>query len=118
MKVSFDGIGEQAATFSNKRDAGAKQGSPAKMSGNGEVSACADNDRFFGICLSEKDGFAAIQTHGFITVSYTGPAGTIGYGRLAAGTGGAVKFVAGTVGSEYLIVDVNTSENKVSFILR
>ena len=117
MKVSFNGIGEQVVTFYSKDTAKAKPGAPVKISSAGEVSSCADGDRFCGICVSEKEGFAAVQTGGYVTAVYAGTAPAVGYGRLAAGGGDTVKTAASTAGAEYLIVEVDTAANTVGFFL-
>lgn len=115
MKVSFEGIGESAATFYNSSANGATAGVPVKMSGNGEISKCADGDRFFGITLSCEEGFAAVQYSGYVQLVYSGTAPTAGFGKLAADGAGGVKAAAN--GGEFLVVDVDTVNKIVGFML-
>ena len=117
MKVSFEGIGESVVTFLNNEANGAKAGDTVKVSGSGEVRACADGDRFAGVSLwSDKDA-AAVQVQGFVTMPYTGTAPALGFSRLACSGGGYVKSVTGTSGGEYLVLEVDTSAKTVGFIL-
>ena len=56
MNVSYEGIGQWAATFACD---GVSAGQVVKVSGNGTVAKCADNDGFEGVVLSvARDGKA------------------------------------------------------------
>ena len=46
MKNSFEGIGQWAATFACAKDVA--QGQMVKISSNGTVTACADDEKFAG----------------------------------------------------------------------
>ena len=46
MNVSYEGIGQWAATFACD---GVSTGQVVKVSGNGTVAKCADNDGFEGV---------------------------------------------------------------------
>jgi hypothetical protein len=99
------------------------------------VDACSADDRFFGIALYvDGDGYAAVQTSGYVTVSYTGTAPDVGYGYLLAASDGKVKKDAGSentftdslsasvnitryTGGEYLIAEVDTTNTKVGFFI-
>ena len=65
MNVSYEGIGQWAATFACD---GVSAGQVVKVSGNGTVAKCADNDGFEGAVLSvARDGKAcsvAMGGHG------------------------------------------------------
>ena len=49
MNVSYEGIGQWAATFACS---GVSEGQAVKVSGNGTVAACAENGGFDGVVLS------------------------------------------------------------------
>ena len=115
MKVSFEGIGENVVTFYNSKSAAAVAGAPVKMSGNGEVSLCADGDRFFGAALACDADFAAIQTDGYIELSYTGAAPTIGFAKLVSNGAGGVNTAE--AGGEFMVVDVDTVSKTIGFML-
>lgn len=71
MNVSYEGIGQWAATFACD---GVSAGQVVKVSGSGTVAKCADNDGFEGVVLSvARDGKAcSVAMGGMVTVSYTG----------------------------------------------
>lgn len=116
MKVSFEGIGESVVTFYNDGENTAVEGAPVAMSGNGTVSRSADGARFFGVALACEDGFAAVQTKGYVRLKYSGTAPAVGFGKLAADGTGGVKTDAGT-GGEFLIVDVDAGDMTLGFML-
>ena len=115
MKVSFEGIGESIATFYNSATSAAVAGAPVGMSGNGEVAACADGDRFFGCAVACDADFAAVQTAGYIEFGYTGTAPAVGFVKLAANGAGGVK--ASETGGEFLVVDVDTVNKTLGLML-
>ena len=115
MKVSFEGIGESVVTFYNSATSAATAGAPVKMSGNGEVSACVDGNRFFGYALSCDADFAAIQTSGYIELGYTGTAPAVGFVKMAANGAGGVK--AAETGGEFLVVNVDTANKILGLML-
>lgn len=84
MNVSYEGIGQWAATFACD---GVSAGQVVKVSGSGTVAKCADNDGFEGVVLSvARDGKAcSVAMGGMVTVSYTGAsAPAAGWNSLAA----------------------------------
>ncbi len=115
MKVSFEGIGESVVTFYNSAVSAATAGVTVKMSGNGEVSACEDGNRFFGYALACDTDFAAVQTAGYIELGYTGTAPAVGFVKLAANGAGGVK--ADEAGEEFLVVDVDTANKILGLML-
>lgn len=115
MKVSFEGIGESVITFYNNEDAAAFPGEPVKISGNGEVSACSEGDRFFGLALACQEDYAAVQNAGFAVFEYSGTDPLVGYGRYVAdGEGG---IMANENGGEFLVIEVDTTGRKVAIML-
>ena len=56
-RISFEGIGEVAATFACGE--GVKAGQVVKLTGDGTVGPCGDGERFCGVALSAGEGFAA-----------------------------------------------------------
>lgn len=99
-KVSFEGIGEVAATFAC--GTGVQEGQVVKLTGNGAVGACAAKERFCGVVLCVKDGYAAVQVGGLAQVT-AGESVTAGWVKLSAdGTGGVQKD--DDTGTEYLVV--------------
>ena len=114
MRLSYEGIGQWAATFAADH---AEEGTVAKLSGNGAVSACEKGDAFAGVVLvSSRDGAACTMAlGGVVTAAYTGAAPAVGWSGLSAdGTGGVQTDGAGHA---YRVVDVDTDTKNVTFVL-
>ena len=100
-KVSFEGIGEMVATF--YAGEGVNAGEVVKINDDSTVGACAEGDRFCGVAVNVKDGYAGVQVKGFAKVKCADSNVTVGYAQLGAdGDGGVKKVVSG--GDEYLVV--------------
>lgn len=71
MSISFEGIGQWAATFTCTD---VQEGDLVKISGNGEVTVCAAGDKFCGqaVSLGRGGDACSVQLGGFITAGYTG----------------------------------------------
>lgn len=81
-KISFEGIGEVAATFSCTEQV--KAGAVVKVSGDCTVDACTAGNRFCGVAISAEDGCAAVQVGGFATVQVSGEGVSAGMVKLSA----------------------------------
>ena len=110
MKLSYEGIGQWAATFACDDLA---EGELVKVSANGTVAACAAGDDFCGMVLSVSRGgdACAVALGGMVTAGYTvpaeGAAPALGWSGLSADGEGGVQ--ADADGSTYLVVDVDTT---------
>jgi len=113
--VSFEGIGQWAATFACGGETAV--GQVVKVSGNGEVSACADGEAFCGaVITAARDGAAcSVALGGMVTLPYTGTAPVLGWSALSANGEGGVK--ADSAGREYLVTDVDETGMTVTFTL-
>ena len=71
MNISYEGIGQWAATFACDHLA---EGELVKISANGTVSTCSDGEGFCGMVLSTaRDGLAcSVALGGMITAGYSG----------------------------------------------
>ena len=116
MNVSYEGIGQWAATFACS---GVSEGQAVKVSGNGTVAACAENGGFDGVVLSvARDGKAcSVAMGGMVTVSYSGTAPTAGWNTLAADGKGGVTVVS-EGGRSYLAVEADTAAKTVTIVLK
>ncbi|NLO46320.1 MAG: hypothetical protein GX107_07505 [Clostridiales bacterium] len=115
MSISFDGFKEKTLTF--KAAAGFDTaGVPVIVSAGNTVNECGIGDSFCGISKSFRNGLAAVQLSGIVTIGYSGTAPSAGYNNLACNGAGKVS-VASEGGREYLIVDVNTTKSTVTFLL-
>ena len=115
MKNSFEGIGQWAATFACAKDVA--QGQMVKISSNGTVTACADDEKFAGQTAAVgRDGAAcSVMLGGMVTAAYTGTAPALGWSGLSANGSGGVQ--ADGSGWAYLVVDVDTAAMAVTFVL-
>ncbi len=111
MNVCFNGYNEGIATF--EADSTVTVGGPVEMASNGKVKA-AQNKSFCGICVSLRDGYAAVQLNGYVKVGYSGSV-TVGYNKLVC----ADKKVKAdlTNGRDVLVVDVDTTNSVAGIIL-
>ena len=114
MKLSYEGIGQWAATFAAGQ---VSEGEMVKVSGNGTVAACAAGDGFCGMVLSVSRGgdACAVALGGIVTAGYSGTAPALGWTGLAADGSGGVKAL--TTGRSYLVADVDEAAKTVTFAL-
>ena len=103
-KVSFEGIGEVAATFACGDQVQA--GHVVTVSAEGAVGPCTSGGRFCGVAISAESGYAAVQVAGFAPVLVSGSGVSAGLVKLSADGTGGVKLDA-TAGTEYLVVQVD-----------
>lgn len=113
-KISFDGIGEVAATFFCTEQV--KAGAVVKVSGDCTVDACAAGNRFCGVAISAEDGCAAVQVGGFATVQVSGEGVSAGMVKLSADGSGGVKLDAAN-GAEYLVAAVDSAAGTAAVLL-
>ena len=116
MNVSYEGIGQWAATFACSD---VSEGQVVKVSAGGTMAKCSAGDGFDGVVLSvARDGKAcSAAMGGMVTVSYSGStAPTAGRNLLAADGSGGVT-VASTGGKSYLAVEVDTTAETVTIVL-
>ncbi len=114
MKLSFEGIGQWAATFACS---GVSQGDVVKISDNGAVGPCSDGDAFCGQVVSVSHGgdACAVALGGLAAAGYTGDAPALGRCALVSDGEGGVR--AGEGGGSYLVVEVNAADKTVTFAL-
>lgn len=112
-------ITEERLTLKHTGLTKADEGKLVKLSANNTVALCTDGDLIFGVLESVENEVATVQITGVVTITYTGTAPTLNYVYLAASGSSSVKTVAGpAAGIRYRILEVNTSTNKVTFILK
>ena len=114
MKLSYEGIGQWAATFAANQ---VSEGEVVKVSANGTVAACAAGDGFCGMVLSVSRGgdACAVALGGMVTAGYSGSAPALGWSILVGDGNGGVKTA--TTGRSYLVVDVDSDAKTVTFAL-
>ena len=108
-KISFEGIGEVAATFVCGEDVAA--GEVVKVTGNGSVDVCTAGEKFGGVALTVDGGHSAVQVEGLVKVKLGESHGVaVGWNHLLAdGSGGVKKDSAQTpTGREHLVIAVDS----------
>lgn len=114
MAISFEAIGERLVTFAAGE--GLQEGKACKVTANGTVGACGEEDSFIGVVTSVRDGAACVQMEGFAELSYAGTtAPELGYAVLAADEDG--QIVPATSGRTCLVVSVDTAKKKIGLFL-
>ena len=107
MKISFEGIGQVAATFMVEGDI--QPGMAVALTADSTVGLGKAGDAPCGKVLSVKNGMAAVQIDGMAQVGYSGTAPAIGWGTIAGDGTGKIKTVT-TGGKTCMIVSVNTAD--------
>ena len=100
MDISFQGIGEWAATFTGS---GLEKGQVVKPGGGGAALPCGDGENFCSVALQCGGGLCAVQLGGLARVRCSGEVPAPGFVRLAGDGEGGVKTVA-QGGREYLVL--------------
>lgn len=113
MDFSIKGYGENTATF--RTDGVVSASHVVKMASNLTVAPCNVGDAFIGTAVNVKNGYACVQLDGYVTLTYTGTAPTVGYCSLASDGNGGVKVATGA--REYLVTDVDTVNKTAGIIL-
>ncbi len=109
MNIAFDGIQEAVVTF--EAESTVEPNQVVKISGNGTVSACSAGDPFCGLALSLRDGAAAVQIGGFMTVTCASGCPALGPVTLVADGSGGVKTAgtSDTTGISAQVVSTDTT---------
>jgi len=107
MEISFEGIGQVAATFMVEGDI--QPGMAVALTADGTVGLGKAGDGICGKVLSTKNGMAAVQIAGLAQVGYSGTAPAIGWGMIAADGAGKIKTVT-EGGMTCMILSVNTAD--------
>ncbi len=113
MNISLLGLGETTATF--EAESRVTVGMPVKMSGDGRVGPCALKDKFFGVAVNVRGGYAAVQISGYARVQYSGTAPAVGYQTLNGAGDGTAQVEA--TGRSLLVTDVDTAAKTCGILL-
>ena len=114
--VSLLGIGEVLLTLKKNGTItqGTHEGMAAKIPANKEVAVGTADTPLAGKIKAINGDDITVQIAGVMELPYTGTAPTVGtYNKLENGAGGAVQVDA-TNGKEFLVLDVDTTNTKVT----
>lgn len=106
MEISFEGIGQVAATFA--AETGVNPGMAVTISGDSTVGLGDEGDIPCGVVLAVKNGMAAVQISGMARVGYSGAAPAVGWSMVAGDGTGKIKSVSAD-GINCLIAAVDTA---------
>ncbi len=118
MSISFSGILDQATFKASSLTFGTDEGKVCKVTAAQTVGLCSDGDRFHGVIetIERDNAYCVVRKAGYVTLDYTGTDPTAGIVKLSADASSGVK-VDDTNGIEYLVVDVDATNNKVTLFL-
>lgn len=115
MSVGFDGMGRQTATF---QAGSVSAGSVVIMGGNGKVRSAGAGHAPVGVVLNCREGYASVQTGGFVRAAWTGTAPALGWTALTTNGAGGVKAAGeGDKSRSCLVVEVNETDKTAGLFL-
>lgn len=98
MNTDYKGYMEQVTTF--EADETVEVGKAVAMKENGKVKL-ATSGKPVGLCIALRAGYAAVQTHGYMEVPYSGTA-NLGVTGVTADSEG--KFAQNDEGRDCIVV--------------
>ena len=113
--ISYRGFNASALTFESEENF--TKGEPVAIGTDGACAPAESGDLFIGICVSVRDNLITAQMEGYVEVPYTSTAPVCGWGKLCANGSGGVKVSAAETAPLYRIIDVDTVNKTVGFIL-
>ena len=111
--ICFTGYNESMTTF--KAASGVEVGMPVIVTANATVGKGTAEAVICGVARSVRDGIASVQTSGYVELPYSGTAPGLGVVSLLCDGTGGVK--TGTGGRSAIVVEVDSTNTKVGFIL-
>ena len=112
MAITFGAIGKQHVTFASDD---AEEGQVCKMSANGTVTVCEEDDGFIGVVESIRGGFASVVLEGYVELPYSGTAPDLGYAILASDGDG--KVAEAEEGRTCLVVSIDSTNHILGLFL-
>lgn len=114
MSVAFNGFNEKTLTF--KASGTIAKGAPVNMTSNATVVQTSAGGDFIGIAGKVRNGYVEVKLNGYTKSTYSGTAPSVGKTMLGANGSGGVKVVA-SGGTNYLVLNVNTSDSTVEYLI-
>lgn len=107
MKIGYEDIGQVTVTLNAEEQV--KAGMAVSLSGGGTAAVCPDGTAMCGVARNVRDGAAAVQLSGFVTVGYSGAKPAVGWNKLAGDGSGKVKTDSAN-GRDILVADVDEAD--------
>lgn len=112
--IAFNEVGTRIVSF--LADSGLQTGEVCKLTANGTVGSCDEDDSFIGVVSSIRAGVAGVVMAGYVELPYSGAsAPSLGEEILAADGEGGVA--AAEAGKTCLVVTVDTTAKTVGLML-
>ena len=114
MKISYEGMGQWAATFAC---GDVTAGQVVEVAAEDSVQACATGGAFAGVVLvkAANSDACTVVLGGAVEVSFSGSAPAVGWQKLSADGNGGVKVDAN--GREYLVLAADDAAMSVVIVL-
>lgn len=109
MNLKFSGFNENVLTF--EYTGTLNPGDLVKMSASAKVTKATANGEFIGVCVNTRNGYASVQTAGYVEFKKSGTV-NVGYNKLVAASD-AVKTAESGIDRLVIYVD----DTNVGFIL-
>ncbi len=113
MSISFQELAQDCVSFQAFNNM--QVNNLCCMHANDMVKVCVDGAPIHGQVINSRAGVVSTVVRGFITTGYSGTAPTIGFCPLVASGSKTVKVSEGA--KEYLVVNVDTANKTVCFML-
>ena len=116
MSISFNGYKTEVLTFENEN---AEISYPVTVnSASRSIKASAESN-FIGVCVTERNDLAGVQTDGYVELHYSSTAPGTGMVYLVADGNGGVKVPSSSSNAmkAYKVLKVDTVNKTVGFIL-
>lgn len=113
MAISYQSIGQECITINLSGEI--PEGAPCTVISGSLVKKSVKDDAFCGVLVNKRGTVGAVQVRGFVTLGFSGTGMHVGFVNLAAdGTG---KVQVSENGRSYLVVDMDTMNSKITFLL-
>ena len=115
MSISYKGYKENIITLAKGADL--TVGAPVTVNSSGAAIPATTGSYFIGVCTAIRDGWASIQTDGYVELEYSGTAPSTGLVTLVAAGSNAVKVGGEDDIALYKVVKLDTTNTIVGIIL-
>ena len=113
--ISYRGFNSSALTFESEAEF--TKGAPIGFDSDGICAQAEADDAFIGVCVSVRGNLVTAQMEGFVEANYSGTAPGYGWVKLCADGNGGVAVSTGDGVPLYRVIEVDTENKKVGFIL-
>ncbi|MCR5206863.1 MAG: hypothetical protein K6C14_00110 [Eubacterium sp.] len=113
--ISYRGFNASALTFES--DAQFKKGDTVGFDENGDCCIAGEGSAFVGVCVSVRGKLITAQMEGFVEAPFSGDAPACGWSKLCSDGNGGVAVSEDDGVPLYRVIEVDTENSTVGFIL-